>query len=184
MADRNLNIVLLGSGGTGKSTLTVKYVQNIFIDKYDPTIEDSYRKTKIINDKIYTLEILDTAGTEQFLTMRDLYIKTGHGFILVYTIISHTSFSDLEPIYTQIIRCKEQSVPIILCATKHDLLDDRVISYDSGQNKAKMWNCDFIETSAKTGYNVDQCFNILCNKIIEQREILNVNKKHKKCTML
>merc|ERR1711916_68155 len=80
---REYKLVVLGSGGVGKSALTVQFVQNIFVDKYDPTIEDSYRKQTEIDGQQCLLEILDTAGTEQFTAMRDLYMKDGQGFGLV-----------------------------------------------------------------------------------------------------
>jgi len=66
MAPREYNIVVLGSGGVGKSCLTAQFVQNIWIESYDPTIEDSYRKTLEVDGRQVVLEILDTAGTEQF----------------------------------------------------------------------------------------------------------------------
>ena len=58
-----LRIVVLGSGGVGKSAITVQFVQGIFIEKYDPTIEDSYQKQVEVDNEVYMLEILDTAGT-------------------------------------------------------------------------------------------------------------------------
>merc|ERR1712116_118790 len=72
---REYKIVVLGSGGVGKSALTVQFVQGIFVEKYDPTIEDSYRKQVEVDSQQCMLEILDTAGTEQFTAMRDLYMK-------------------------------------------------------------------------------------------------------------
>uniref|UniRef100_A0A5F8G1X1 Uncharacterized protein n=1 Tax=Monodelphis domestica TaxID=13616 RepID=A0A5F8G1X1_MONDO len=77
-------MVPFSSGGVGKSTLTVQFVQGIFVEKYDPTIEDSYRKQVEVNCQQCMLEILNTAGTEQFTAMRDLYMKNGQGFTLVY----------------------------------------------------------------------------------------------------
>lgn len=60
---REYKIVVLGSGGVGKSALTVQFVQGIFVEKYDPTIEDSYRKQMEVDGQQCMLEILDTAGT-------------------------------------------------------------------------------------------------------------------------
>ena len=83
---REYKVVVLGSGGVGKSALTVQFVTGTFIEKYDPTIEDFYRKEIEVDSSPSVLEILDTAGTEQFASMRDLYIKNGQGFILVYSL--------------------------------------------------------------------------------------------------
>jgi len=85
-------VVVLGSGGVGKSALTVKFVTGKFVEKYDPTIEDFYRKEIEVDGAPSVLEILDTAGTEQFSSMRDLYIKNGQGFIVVYSITSVQTF--------------------------------------------------------------------------------------------
>merc|ERR1711910_97282 len=93
---REDKIVVLGSGGVGKSALTVQFVQGIFVEKYDPTIEDSYRKQVEVDGQQCMLEILDTAGTEQFTAMRDLYMKNGQGFVLVYSITAQSTFNDLQ----------------------------------------------------------------------------------------
>jgi len=85
-------VVVLGSGGVGKSALTVTFVTGKFVEKYDPTIEDFYRKEIEVDGAPSVLEILDTAGTEQFSSMRDLYIKNGQGFIVVYSITSVQTF--------------------------------------------------------------------------------------------
>lgn len=89
---REFKVVVLGSGGVGKSALTVQFVSGNFMEKYDPTIEDFYRKEIEVDQAPCVLEILDTAGTEQFASMRDLYIKNGQGFVVVYSITSHQTF--------------------------------------------------------------------------------------------
>ena len=89
---REFKVVILGSGGVGKSAITMKFVTGNFMEKYDPTIEDFYRKEIEIDQAPAMLEILDTAGTEQFASMRDLYIKNGQGFIIVYSITSLQTF--------------------------------------------------------------------------------------------
>lgn len=88
------------------SKKTVQFVQSIFVEKYDPTIEDSYRKQVEVDGHQCMLEILDTAGTEQFTAMRDLYMKNGQGFVLVFSITSQVTLTDLDEIREQIIRVK------------------------------------------------------------------------------
>ncbi|CAJ0600960.1 unnamed protein product [Cylicocyclus nassatus] len=137
-AMREYKIVVLGSGGVGKSALTVQFVQGIFVEKYDPTIEDSYRKQVEVDGQQCMLEILDTAGTEQFTAMRDLYMKNGQGFVLVYSITAQSTFNDLMDLRDQILRVKDtDEVPMILVGNKCDLEDERVVGKDQGQNLAR-----------------------------------------------
>lgn len=112
---REYKVVVLGSGGVGKSALTVQFVTGTFIEKYDPTIEDFYRKEIEVDSSPSVLEILDTAGTEQFASMRDLYIKNGQGFILVYSLVNQQSFQDIKPMRDQIIRVKRLVKRVCVC---------------------------------------------------------------------
>eukprot|EP01118_Nematostelium_gracile_P004698 TRINITY_DN15627_c0_g1_i1.p1 TRINITY_DN15627_c0_g1~~TRINITY_DN15627_c0_g1_i1.p1 ORF type:complete len:189 (-),score=51.80 TRINITY_DN15627_c0_g1_i1:188-754(-) len=163
---REYKLVVLGSGGVGKSALTVQFVQGIFVEKYDPTIEDSYRKQVEIDGTQCMLEILDTAGTEQFTAMRDLYMKNGQGFVLVYSIIAQSTFNDLPDLREQILRVKDKDeVPMILVGNKCDLQDQRVITTDQGEDLARKFGCAFLEASAKTRVNVDQIFHDLIRQI-------------------
>merc|ERR1711862_399850 len=164
---REYKIVVLGSGGVGKSALTVQFVQGIFVEQYDPTIEDSYRKQVEVDNNQFMLEILDTAGTEQFTAMRDLYMKNGQGFVLVYSIIAQSTFNDLPDLREQILRVKDcDSVPMVLVGNKCDLQDQRVITHEQGESLARKFNgCTFLEASAKTKNNVDQIFHDLIRQI-------------------
>ena len=155
---REYKIVVLGSGGVGKSALTVQFVQGIFVEKYDPTIEDSYRKQVEVDGQQCMLEILDTAGTEQFTAMRDLYMKNGQGFVLVYSITAQSTFNDLQDLREQILRVKDtDDVPMILVGNKCDLEDERVVGKDQGSNLARSFNnCAFLESSAKAKINVNE----------------------------
>eukprot|EP01129_Flabellula_baltica_P003182 TRINITY_DN129_c0_g1_i1.p1 TRINITY_DN129_c0_g1~~TRINITY_DN129_c0_g1_i1.p1 ORF type:complete len:198 (-),score=64.50 TRINITY_DN129_c0_g1_i1:68-622(-) len=156
---RDLKIVVLGSGGVGKSALTVQFVQGIFVEKYDPTIEDSYRKLLEVDGEQYMLEILDTAGTEQFTAMRDLYMKNGQGFVLAFSIIAQSTFNDLPDMREQILRVKDvANVPTMLVGNKCDLSDERVITTEQGEAMAQRFECPYIEASAKMKINVDNIF--------------------------
>lgn len=163
---REYKIVVLGSGGVGKSALTVQFVQGIFVEKYDPTIEDSYRKQVEVDGQQCMLEILDTAGTEQFTAMRDLYMKNGQGFVLVYSITAQSTFNDLMDLREQILRVKDtDDVPMILVGNKCDLEDERVVGKEQGLNLARQFNSAFTETSAKQKINVHEVFHDLVRQI-------------------
>jgi len=182
---REYKLVVLGSGGVGKSALTVQFVQGIFVEKYDPTIEDSYRKQIEIDGGQCMLEILDTAGTEQFTAMRDLYMKNGQGFVLVYSIIAQSTFNDLPDLREQILRVKDKDdVPMVLVGNKCDLNDQRVISTDNGNDLAKKFGCAFLEASAKTRLNVEQIFHDLIRQINKISPPVKPQGKKKGCLIL
>lgn len=156
---KEYKVVVLGSGGVGKSALTVKFVTGQFVEKYDPTIEDFYRKEIDVDNSPSILEILDTAGTEQFASMRDLYIKNGQGFLLIYSLLNRQTFNDLKAIKDQILRVKNMdAVPMILVGNKSDMFDEREVSANEAKLLAEEWGCPHFETSAKTSSNVDEMF--------------------------
>jgi len=158
-AMKEFKVVVLGSGGVGKSALTVQFVSGHFMEKYDPTIEDFYRKEIEVDNCPCVLEILDTAGTEQFASMRDLYIKNGQGFVVVYSLTNHQTFQDIKPMRDQIVRVKgTERVPILLVGNKIDLEGQREVPTVEGMALAQIWGCPFVEASAKNRMNVNEVF--------------------------
>jgi small GTP-binding protein len=178
-------IVVLGSGGVGKSALTVQFVQGIFVEKYDPTIEDSYRKQVEVDGQQCMLEILDTAGTEQFTAMRDLYMKNGQGFVLVYSIIAPSTFNDLPDLREQILRVKDMDdVPMVLVGNKCDL-SQRAMDSRQIEELARSFGIPYEETSAKTRVGVDDAFHALVREIRKHKDKQKEKPKRKrKCTIL
>jgi GTPase KRas protein len=183
-------IVICGGGGVGKSALTIQYIQNHFIEEYDPTIEDSYRKQCVIDDEVCIVDILDTAGQEEYSAMQDQYMRTGEGFMLVYSITSMQSYNELFAIHDKIKRNKEgiDKIPVVIVGNKCDLEDQREVS-PSGQNFLPfILNVPFFETSAKIRFNVDNAFEHLIREIRMTKEDYVPNKKKKtnknKCIIL
>ncbi|KAL0486938.1 Ras-related protein Rap [Acrasis kona] len=160
-------IVVLGSGGVGKSALTIQFIQGSFVEKYDPTIEDSYRKHVEIDGKAAMLDILDTAGQEEYSAMRDSYMRTGQGFVLVYSITDPSSCEDCMTIHEQLLRSKDSDeVPLVLVGNKCDLEEERAVSKQEGQSMSeKFGDCLFLESSAKACINVDEIFTSLARLI-------------------
>eukprot|EP01100_Stratorugosa_tubuloviscum_P002490 TRINITY_DN157_c2_g4_i1.p1 TRINITY_DN157_c2_g4~~TRINITY_DN157_c2_g4_i1.p1 ORF type:complete len:206 (-),score=92.29 TRINITY_DN157_c2_g4_i1:105-677(-) len=165
-------IVVVGAGGVGKSALTVRFIQGNFVERYDPTIEDSYRKLIEVDGAACMIDIMDTAGQEEYSALRDQYMKSGEGFVLVYSITSTTSFEQATKLRQQILRMKEpyDDVPIHLVGNKMDLDDERVVSGDMGKGLAQRFGLGFNEASAKTNQNVTDIFYSLVRNINEWRE--------------
>ncbi|KAJ6130255.1 hypothetical protein N7512_003035 [Penicillium capsulatum] len=167
---REYHIVVLGAGGVGKSCLTAQFVQNVWIESYDPTIEDSYRKQIEVDGRQCILEILDTAGTEQFTAMRELYMKQGQGFLLVFSITSNSSLNELSELREQIIRIKDdENVPLVIVGNKSDLEEDRAVPRARAFGLSQSWdNAPYYETSARRRANVNEVFVDLCRQIIRK----------------
>jgi len=182
-------IVVLGGGGVGKSALTIRLVTDNFLDEYDPTIEDSYRKSVEVDSKSALLDILDTAGQEEFSSMQDLWMREGKGFLLVYSITSSHTLEECEVLRDKILRTKDEDVttPIVLCGNKCDLNDQREVEKVRGEALAKKWNVPFFETSAKMKINNVNCFYEIVRQIRKHGndKILNEPKKRKNlCNLL
>ena len=174
-------IVVVGGGGVGKSALTIQLIQNHFIDEYDPTIEDSYRKQVVIDDECCLLDILDTAGQEEYACMRDSYMRTGQGFVLVYSITSRSSFDELTAFREQILRVKDcDDVPMVIVGNKADLEEDRQVTQFEGVEYSKKCKSPHFEASAKTRINVDDAFHQAVREI--KKTLQNsCDKKSKSC---
>lgn len=162
-------VVVFGAGGVGKSSLVLRFVRGTFRESYIPTIEDTYRQVISCNKNICTLQITDTTGSHQFPAMQRLSISKGHAFILVYSITSKQSLEELRPIWNVIHEIKGdlEGIPVMLVGNKCDESESREVDLQSGMEQAKRWGCAFMETSAKTNYNVKELF----------QELLNMEKK-------
>ena len=113
---------------------------------------------------------LDTAGTEQFTAMRELYMKQGQGFLLVFSITSMSSLRELAELREQIIRIKDDpNIPLVIVGNKSDLEEDRVVSRQTAYQLSQHWgNAPYYETSARRRANVDEVFVDLCRQIIRK----------------
>eukprot|EP00727_Mastigamoeba_balamuthi_P007118 m51a1_g3026 putative ras gtpase (210) ;mRNA; f:879255-880303 len=164
-------IVVVGAGAVGKSALTVQFVQSHFIDEYDPTIEDSYRKQVVIDDApACVLDILDTAGQDEYSAMRDHYMRTGQGFLVVYSVGSRRTFQEVTAFREQIMRVKDTVAPaIVLVGNKIDLpVTEREVTTAEGKALATQYKCPFIETSAKTRINVDEAYYEVVREVLRR----------------
>lgn len=160
--DKQYKVVMLGSGAVGKSAITVQMVSGHFLSSYDPTIEDSYRTTINVNNQDIIINILDTAGQEEFYALRDQYIRSGDGYIIVFSITSVTSFLEVNAIKEQLDMILDIDnntlIPIILVGNKCDLEEYRQVQSSDAQRLAEEWRVKYFETSAKNKTNIHRIF--------------------------
>jgi Ras-related protein Ral-A len=163
-------VIMVGSGGVGKSALTLQYMYDEFVEDYEPTKADSYRKKAMLNGQEVQIDILDTAGQEDFAGIRDNYFRTGEGFMCVFSITDRDSFREVEEFRDQILRVKgEEPVSFLVVGNKSDLADDRVVTSDEALRKCQQWGVPYVETSAKTRTNVDRVYSDLMHDISERK---------------
>jgi len=153
-------IVVFGSGGVGKSSITLRFVTDTFTHEYLPTIEDCYRKNSLVDGKTAFLDILDTAGQEEYSALRDQWVREGKAFLLVYSCTSRQSFNDIPQFRERILLVNEDEVvPMVLVANKVDLEEERVVSEEEGKQLAEDYGgIPFVQCSALKGINCDEVF--------------------------
>ena len=109
--------------------------QSYFVTDYDPTIEDSYQKQCVIDEAVAKLDILDTAGQETFSAMREQYMRSGEGFLLVFSLTDRRSFEQAVIFHREILRVKDRDeFPVMLVGNKADLDSQRVVRINGLQS--------------------------------------------------
>ena len=152
-------ICCLGSDGVGKTALSIQLISNHFVEEYHSINEDSYRKQICIDDESGLLEILDTINQNDSPTLADNWIRDNDGFMIIYSITSRSSFEQVSAFKEQVMRVKEvDRLPMILVGNKCDLDMKREVSYQEGEDLARIFGSRFKETSAKTCVNVQDAF--------------------------
>jgi len=137
-----------------------------FVEDYEPTKADSYRKKVVLDGEEVQIDILDTAGQEDYAAIRDNYFRSGEGFLCVFSITEEDSFQATQEFREQILRVKgDNNIPFILVGNKADLVGSRQVQQGTANGKAAEWNVPYVETSAKTRENVDKVFYDLMREI-------------------
>ena len=197
--------IIIGDSSVGKSNLLLRYLNDKFEDEYQATIGVEFgAKNLEINNINYRIQLWDTAGQEQFLSITRAYYQNSVCAIVVYDISNEITFTNVKKWINDVRAQSPKNIYIMLVGNKIDLSDQRKVSYEKGLEFAQSNNVNFIETSAKTGENVENlfynCTNDIANKIknneydlnddscgikvgiiVKPKNENNNNKKKKKC---
>ncbi|KAL3896019.1 MAG: hypothetical protein SGCHY_004344 [Lobulomycetales sp.] len=160
-------IAVLGSRAVGKSSLSVQFVDNTFSDTYYPTIEHTYTKIIKFRGNEFAIEIVDTAGQDEYSIFNSKHAIGIHGYILVYSLTSRASFTLIKHIRDKILNYTGLDwVPLVIVGNKSDLADrERQVEKGEGQKLAEAWKCVYIEASAKLNQSVTRVFELLLQEI-------------------
>ena len=169
--DMIFKIVLIGDSSVGKTNILSKYIS----DEYDPDtqatigVELSTKNYTFDNNEV-KVQIWDTAGQEKYRSITSSYYKGAHGCLLVYDITRKVTFENIDKWLAEIKLSSNNEINMVLIGNKCDLEDKREVSIEEAQNKAKLLNMAFMETSALNGTNVEKAFNELVNNVYQNNK--------------
>ena len=172
-------VLLLGDSTVGKTCVLLKYTDKIFQETHMMTIGLDYRlKTMTLQSgKEVKLQIWDTAGQDRFRSITKNYYKGSHGIILIYDVTSLKTFENVKSWVSQIHEEISDKVVIYLVGNKIDMDDERKVQTEEGQKLAEELGVPFVETSAKSGVNIDNIFSDITERI--DKEFGNIQKVRK-----
>ena len=179
-------VLLLGNSNVGKSSLFLRFVDDIWNDTFVPTIGVDFKiKTFDIDDKRIKMQIWDTAGQERFKNIIASYYRGAHGILLIYDVTDKDSFKNLSNWLIEIEKNSSKNVLKVLIGNKTDLEEKRVISYNQAKEFADSYGLKYIETSAKKNLNVNEAFATLGRELMlasEDKRIVK-QKQNKKISV-
>ncbi len=170
--DYIFKLVLIGDTCVGKSCILVRFSDDIFDDNYVTTIGVDFRfKTMVVKNKVVKIQIWDTAGQERYKAITRAYYKGAKGAFIVYDITRKETFDDIDKWRNELVSSCNKEVTVMLIGNKCDLEDQREITKEQGEEKAKSFGFSFIETSALSGENLEKGFEMLIKEIYQKYKV-------------
>lgn len=165
-----VRLLMVGDSSCGKTSLVLRFDQNVFSTKFVTTIGVDYRDKMVkIEGAPMRLQLWDTAGQERFRSLTSNFFGRADGFVLCYDLSNRPSFDHVIGWMRDIKTRAPPDCDIVLCGNKSDLDADRVVQYEDGKNLADEYGVQFFETSALTGHNVETMFTALATTIKHRR---------------
>eukprot|EP01102_Stenamoeba_stenopodia_P002567 TRINITY_DN12426_c0_g1_i1.p1 TRINITY_DN12426_c0_g1~~TRINITY_DN12426_c0_g1_i1.p1 ORF type:complete len:200 (-),score=27.26 TRINITY_DN12426_c0_g1_i1:62-661(-) len=160
-----LKVLLVGDVAVGKSCIIERFVHKRYSGRHYATIGVAIDAAELtVDGQKYKLHVMDTSGQDRFRAVTQSYYKSAQAIVLVYDITSQTSFQSLGAWITSIKQFADQACVLIIAASKSDLADQRTVDQEEVKrviNKDYAGSIPFIETSSKTGFNVNELFELV-----------------------
>ena len=173
MADKKeydylFKILILGDSFVGKTNMLKRFLHGEFDTNTKETVGVEFGSKNFIlgeNESIVKAQIWDTAGQERYRSVTKAYYKGAKGALLVYDITRKSTFENIDNWLIDLRTNADKDILILLIGNKSDLSDKREISEEEARTKAEQYNIAFLETSAKSGDNIDKAFTQLIEQV-------------------
>ena len=167
--DMMVKVIIIGDSGVGKTNIMSKFLKNKFMEESKATVGVEFgSKLFDLNGHKIKAQIWDTAGQEKYKSITGAYFKGSKGALVVYDITQKSTYEYLEKWVNDLKSAGDPKITIILIGNKSDLEENRQVSKEQGEEKAKSFGCAFLETSALSGDNIDKAFNMMVKEIFEK----------------
>ena len=164
-------IVIIGDTYVGKTNILSRYISNEFDPNSNSTIGvELTTKTYNFDNNDVKVQIWDTAGQEKYRSITSSYYKGAQGCLLVYDITKKKSFDNIDKWYSELKSNSDEKIYTMLLGNKSDLEENREVSIEEAEKKAKNFNIAFMETSAYNGNNINKAFNELINNVYQNNK--------------
>ena len=164
---RKFKIVFLGEGRVGKTSIGLKWCEGSFDPQRRSTVQAGfYTKNVESSQGLVEINLWDTAGQEEYHAVAPIYYKDSQAAILVFSVVDQISFDKIVQWHNELINLRGDSVKIVVVANKIDLVDQRVIPYNKGEDYARSINCQYFEVSARTGQGIPALFQYLVEQLV------------------
>lgn len=159
-------ITLFGPGGVGKTSLLLRYIKDYFSNDLKKTIGSNFLiKDVELDGKTIRLLLWDIGGQPQFHKLRTIYFKGSNAALGVFDLSSSQTLLKIPGWISSIKKTIKKTIPMVLIGNKADL--EREVDRLEAEDLAKRLNCEYMETSAKTGENVELVFEKIAKACLE-----------------
>lgn len=176
----SMKMIIIGDCNVGKTSIISRYFQNQFDEFYvSPRSNYCYKNLRVYDNPVI-VQIWDTAGEERFRSISPFYYRRAAGVLLVYSITDRSTFESIRMWMGYVRDYSNRREGCLLIGNKVDLESNREVSFEEGQSLAAELNLMFIETSAKTGININSAFDLMINylypKLSQAKYSLDINR--------